>query len=64
MDVDPDAAITDSQNATTAHFVFVPRVRKIRKKHAVIGATVQLSERLGDDLTRRTAALRGWIAKK
>jgi hypothetical protein len=30
MDVDPDAAITDSQNATTVHFVFVPRVRNIR----------------------------------
>jgi hypothetical protein len=34
MDVDPDAAIVDTQNATTAHFVFVPSARNIRKKRA------------------------------
>jgi hypothetical protein len=30
MDVDPDALITDSLNATTAHFLFVPQAPIIR----------------------------------
>jgi hypothetical protein len=66
MNVDPDATTTDSQDATTVPFVFVPRDRNIRKKHTEIGSadTGTAKERLGDDHNRINAAMRGWIVKK